>query len=89
MHNMKLNLNNALVVGTMSKDVDNNGKHTFTRWGMFCGNKDKFLQFCQYLIDGCPDVSDFVIVDVESQNVLSFSGLVFETLGMKSKRYEH
>lgn len=86
---MKINLNNALVVGTMSKEVDKAGKHTFTRWGTFCGNKDKFLSFCQYLIDGCPDVSDFVIVDVESQTVLRFDGFVFDTLGMKSNRYEH
>lgn len=86
---MKINLNNALVIGTTSEEVDKAGKHTFTRWGSFCGNKNKFLQFCQYIIDGCPDVSAFVIVDIESQNVLRFDSFVFDTLGMKSKRYSH
>ena len=85
---MKLNLNNALVIGTMSETVNDAEKHTFTRWAD-THSKDFFLKVAQYLIDGIPDVSAFVVVDVESQNVLSFSGLVFDTLGMKSKRYAH
>ena len=85
---MKINLNNALVIGTMSKEVDKAGKHTFTRWAD-THSKDFFLKVAQYLIDGIPDVSDFVIVDVETQTVLRFDGFVFDTLGMKSKRYSH
>lgn len=85
---MTINLNNALIIGTMSETVNDAGKHTFTRWAESHSMKS-FLDFAQYLIDGCPDVSDFVIIDVESQTVLRFDGFVFDTLGMKSKRYSH
>ena len=85
---MKINLNNALVIGTMSETVNDAGKHTFTRWAD-THSMSFFLQVAQYLIDSCPDVSNFVVVDVESQTVLSFSGLVLDTLEMKSKRYTH
>lgn len=85
---MKINLNNALVIGTMHDTVNEAGKHTFTRWAE-THSKSFFLQVAQYLIDSCPDVSNFVVVDVESQTVLSFSGLVLDTLEMKSKRYVH
>lgn len=83
---MTINLNNALVIGTMSNSVNAEGKHTFTRW-CESHSMNHFLSFCQYIIDGCPDSSSFVIVDVESQNVLSFDGFVFKILGLKSKRY--
>lgn len=85
---MKLNLDNALVIGTISETVDGARKHTFTRWAD-THSKDFFLKVAQYLIDGIPDVSAFVVIDIESQSVLSFSELVFDTLGMKSKRYKH
>ena len=85
---MKINLNNALVIGTMSETVNEAGKHTFTRWAD-TNSMSFFLQVAQYLIDSCPDVSNFVVVDVKSQTVLSFSGIVFDTLKMKSKRYAH
>ena len=85
---MTINLNNALIIGTMSETVNDAGKHTFTRWAE-SHSMNFFLDFAQYLIDGCPDVSDFVIIDVESQTVLRFDGFVFDTLGMKSKRYSH
>ena len=85
---MTINLNNALIIGTMSETVNDAGKHTFTRWAD-THSKDFFLKVVQYLIDGIPDVSDFVIIDAESQTVLRFDGFVFDTLGMKSKRYSH
>lgn len=82
---MKINLNNPLVIGTISAPNDA-GKHTFTRWATTNTARD-FLNVAQYLIDGCPDVSSFCIVDIESQAVIDFAGLVFDTLGLKSKRY--
>lgn len=85
---MTINLNNALIIGTMSETVNDAGKHTFTRWAESHSMKF-FLDFAQYLIDGCPDVSAFVVIDVESQNVIKFDRFCFETLGMKSKRYAH
>ena len=85
---MKINLNNALVIGTMSDTINDEGKRTFTRWAE-THSMEFFLRFAQYLIDSIPDLSAFVIVDVETQTVFRFSGFVFNTLGMKSKRYEH
>lgn len=85
---MKINLNNALVIGTIAEKQGNNGHCGFTRYAITKSQKD-FLSFCQYLIDGCPDVSAFVIVDVESQIVIRFDSFVFDTLKMKSKRYSH
>lgn len=83
---MTVNLNNPLVIGQMSDTVNENGKHTFTRWAD-THSKDGFVKVAQYLIDGIPDVSKFVVIDVKTQYVLRFDGFVFDTLGMKSKRY--
>lgn len=82
---MTINLNNPLVIGTIAP-IKGRNKHSFTRWAE-TRSKDFFIRFAQYLIDSCPDVSGFVIVDVETQNVIRFDGLVFDVLGMKSKRY--
>lgn len=85
---MTINLNNPLVIGKMSADVDKEGKHSFTRWAE-SSSQEFFLKIAQYLLDGCPDLSGFVIIDVTSQMVLRFDRFCLETLGMKSKRYEH
>lgn len=83
---MELDLNKALVIGTRSDTVNDKGQYTFTRWAD-THSKSAFIQVAQYLIDGIPDTSKFIILDVESQKVFSFSRVVLDILKMKSKRY--
>ena len=83
---MKINLNNPLVIGTMSSSTDENGHRAFTRFGITRSVQD-FLNIAQYIIDSAPDVSAFVVVDTETQVVIKFDGLVFDSIGLKSKRY--
>jgi len=83
---MKINLNKPLVIGTMSASTDEHGHHKFTRFGTTRSVND-FIDAAQYIIDSAPDVSAFFVVDVETQAVIQFGGLVFDVLGLKSKRY--
>ena len=83
---MELDINKALVIGTRSDTVNEAGRYTYTRWAD-TPSKSAFIQVAQYLIDGIPDVSKFIILDVESQKVFSFSRVVLDILKMKSKRY--
>ena len=84
---MGLDLDKALVIGTMSATVNEIGQHTFTRWAD-THSKSGFIQVAQYLIDGIPDISRFIILDVENCKVYSFSHVVKDILNLQSKRYK-
>ena len=79
---MKINLNDEIWTGI---DVRKKTGREFQRIAITTNKKD-FLKVAQYVLDGCSDVSRFVIIHKPSDMVISFSGLM-QTIGMKSKRY--
>lgn len=83
-----INLNDEIWTGIDVQRKNNRGKvvsREFQRIAITTDMND-FLKIAQYILDGCPDVSRFVIIHKPSDMVISFSGLV-NTIGMKSKRY--
>ena len=83
---MGLDLDKELVIGTMTDTVNKIGQYTFTRWAD-THSKSGFIQVAQYLIDSIPDISRFIILDVENSKVYSFSRVVKDILNLQSKRY--
>ena len=82
---MKISLNDTMIIGTES-EVKADGKREFTRWAV-TGDKNTFLSFCQYLIDGVSDLSDFVIIHEKTQKVFSFTGVCIDTLMMHKRTF--
>lgn len=85
---MKINLNDEIWTGIDVQRKNNRGKvvsREFQRIAITT-DKDEFLKVAQYILDGCPDISRFVIIHKPTNIVISFSGLI-KTIGMKSKRY--
>lgn len=85
---MTINLNDEIWTGIDVKHVNKRGKivnREFQRIAITT-NMEDFLNVAQYIIDGCPDVSRFVVIHKPTDKVINFSGLI-QTIGLKSKRY--
>lgn len=85
---MRINLNDEIWTGIDVKHTNKRGQiisREFQRMAITT-NKDSFLTFAQYILDGAPDTSNFVIIHQPTQTVINFTGLM-QTIGMKSKRY--
>ena len=85
---MTINLNDEIWTGIDVKHVNKRGKivnREFQRIAITT-NMEDFLNVAQYIIDGCPDVSRFVVIHKPTDKVINFSGLI-QTIELKSKRY--
>ena len=86
---MKINLNDRITFG-----IDVQTKHRgkiIDRELQTIGtseSKDGFLTIAQYIIDSAPDTSRFVIWHRPTDYIISFDGLIRDTLHMQSKRYK-
>ena len=86
---MKINLNDRITFGIdvqhkrRGKIIDRELQTLGTS-----ESKDGFLTIAQYIIDSAPDTSRFVIWHRPTNYIISFDGLIRDTLHMKSKRYK-
>ena len=69
------------IIGTQDKK-----NKKFVVWAVIDSDK-KLLEFSQYLIDSCPDTSDFLIIREKNGVAYDFTGIVRDILKLKSKRF--
>ena len=86
---MKINLNDRITFGI---DVQHKRRgKIIDRELQIMGTseaKDAFITLAQYILDSAPDTSRFVIWHRPTDYIISFDGLIRDTLHMKSKRYK-
>ena len=51
-------------------------------------SKEAFTALAQYILDGAPNTARFVIWHHPTDMIISFDGLIRDTLHMKSNRYK-
>ena len=86
---MKINLNDRITFG-IDVQTKRRGK-IINRELQTLGtseSKEEFVTLAQYILDGVPDTAHFVIWHRPTDMIISFDGLIRDTLNMKSNRYK-
>ena len=86
---MKINLNDRITFG-IDVQRKRRGKLINRELQTIGTSESKagFIAIAQYIIDGAPDTSRFVIWHRPTDYIISFDGLIRDTLHMQSKRYK-
>lgn len=86
---MKINLNDRITFG-IDVQTKRRGK-IVNRELQTLGTSESieaFTALAQYILDGVPDTTGFVIWHRPTDTIISFDGLIRNTLHMKSNRYK-
>lgn len=86
---MKINLNDRITFG-IDVQTKRRGK-IVNRELQTLGtseSKDGFTALAQYILDGAPNTASLVIWHRPTDTIISFDGLIRDTLHMKSNRYK-
>ena len=85
---MKINLNDRITFG-IDVQTTRRGK-SINRELQTLGtseSREAFTALAQYILDGAPNTARFVIWHRPTDTIISFDGLIRDTLHMKSNRY--
>lgn len=86
---MKINLNDRITFG-IDVQTTRRGK-IVSRELQTLGtseSREAFTALAQYILDGAPNTARFVIWHRPTDTIISFNGLIRDTLHMKSNRYK-
>ena len=80
---MNASKNERVIIGTPDKE-----KNMFLVWATI-DNDRSLRDFCQYIVDSCPDTRDFIMIRESTGVAYDFTGICRDILKIKSKRFNN